>query len=202
MSSGSDRLGRQLAVRYALAEARSPRAGGAGVLAKLAEVLFIEVLRLYMQEQSAACTGWLAGVRDPVVGVALQALPFTGRLSPGFQLPNITGFLLLDALISGKLPLFWDAFKHMILPSAALGIALSPALMRVLRRQNRPGLREVHAIRGISFVANRGDAVGIIGRNGSGKSTLLRAIAGLLPPESGAVYTTGEASLLSRVASR
>ena len=70
------------------------------------------------------------------------------------------------------------------------------ALMRVMRRQKRPGLREVHAIRGISFVANRGDAVGIIGRNGSGKSTLLRAIAGLLPPEHGAVYTTGEASLL------
>jgi teichoic acid transport system ATP-binding protein len=70
------------------------------------------------------------------------------------------------------------------------------AMMRLLRRQNRPGMREVHAIRGISFVANRGDAVGIIGRNGSGKSTLLRAIAGLLPPEKGAVYTTGEASLL------
>src|SRR5579859_7117966 len=70
------------------------------------------------------------------------------------------------------------------------------ALMRVLRRQNRPGLREVHAIRGISFVANRGDAVGIIGRNGSGKSTLLRAIAGLLPPESGSVYTICDASLL------
>src|ERR1700758_1393636 len=70
------------------------------------------------------------------------------------------------------------------------------ALWRILRRQRRPSVREVHAIRGISFVANRGDAVGIIGRNGSGKSTLLRAIAGLLPPERGAVYTTGEASLL------
>ena len=54
----------------------------------------------------------------------------------------------------------------------------------------------MHAIRGISFVAYRGDAVGVIGRNGSGKSTLLRAIAGLLPPEQGNVYTTGEASLL------
>jgi AraC-like DNA-binding protein len=64
----------EASVRYALAEARSPRAGGAGVLAKLAEVLFIEVLRLYMREQSTACTGWLAGVRDPVVGAALQAL--------------------------------------------------------------------------------------------------------------------------------
>jgi teichoic acid transport system ATP-binding protein len=70
------------------------------------------------------------------------------------------------------------------------------AFLRILRRQRRPAVREVHAIRGISFVANRGDAVGVIGRNGSGKSTLLRAIAGLLPPESGAVYTTGQASLL------
>jgi teichoic acid transport system ATP-binding protein len=70
------------------------------------------------------------------------------------------------------------------------------ALWRMLRRQRRPSVREVHAIRGVSFVANRGDAVGVIGRNGSGKSTLLRAIAGLLPPERGAVYTTGHASLL------
>jgi len=70
------------------------------------------------------------------------------------------------------------------------------AFLRMLRRQHRPSVREVHAIRGISFVANRGDAVGVIGRNGSGKSTLLRAIAGLLPCEQGAVYTTGHASLL------
>jgi teichoic acid transport system ATP-binding protein len=70
------------------------------------------------------------------------------------------------------------------------------ALLRLLGRKTRGSIREVHAIRGISFVANRGDAVGVIGRNGSGKSTLLRAIAGLLPPEQGNVYSTGEASLL------
>jgi teichoic acid transport system ATP-binding protein len=69
-------------------------------------------------------------------------------------------------------------------------------LLRILGRKTRGSIREVHAIRGISFIANRGDAVGVIGRNGSGKSTLLRAIAGLLPPEQGNVYTTGEASLL------
>lgn len=69
-------------------------------------------------------------------------------------------------------------------------------LLRILGRKTRGSIREVHAIRGISFVANRGDAVGVIGRNGSGKSTLLRAIAGLLPPEAGNVYTAGEASLL------
>ena len=70
------------------------------------------------------------------------------------------------------------------------------ALLRILGRKTRGSIREVHAIRGMSFVAYRGDAVGVIGRNGSGKSTLLRAIAGLLPPEQGNVYSTGEASLL------
>jgi AraC-like DNA-binding protein len=64
----------EASVRYALAEARSPRPGGAGVLAKLAEVLFIEVLRLYMNEQAEGRTGWLAGVGDRIVGTALNAL--------------------------------------------------------------------------------------------------------------------------------
>ena len=64
----------EASVRYALTEARSPRPGGEGVLAKLAEVLFIEVLRLYMNEQGEGRTGWLAGVRDRIVGAALHAL--------------------------------------------------------------------------------------------------------------------------------
>ena len=70
------------------------------------------------------------------------------------------------------------------------------SLMRLVKRQRRVSIREVHAIRGISFVVNHGDVVGVIGRNGSGKSTLLRAIAGLLPAEQGAVYTSGQAALL------
>ncbi len=70
------------------------------------------------------------------------------------------------------------------------------ALLRLFRRTKRASIREVHAIRGVSFVVNRGDAIGVIGRNGSGKSTLLGAIAGLLPAEQGCVYTTGEAALL------
>jgi len=64
----------EASVRYALAEARSPRPGGAAVLAKLSEVLFIEVLRLYMNEQGEGRTGWLAGVGDRIVGAALNAL--------------------------------------------------------------------------------------------------------------------------------
>ena len=64
----------EASLRYALAEARSPRPGGAGVLAKLAELLFIEVLRLYMNEQAEGRTGWLAGVGDRIVGSALNAI--------------------------------------------------------------------------------------------------------------------------------
>ena len=57
-------------------------------------------------------------------------------------------------------------------------------------------MRKVHAVAGVSFTAYRGEAIGLIGSNGSGKSTLLRAIAGLLPAESGKVYTDGQPSLL------
>jgi len=64
----------EASVRYALDEACSPRPGGASVLAKLSEVLFIEVLRLYIAAQPEGRSGWLAGVGDRVVGAALRAM--------------------------------------------------------------------------------------------------------------------------------
>jgi teichoic acid transport system ATP-binding protein len=70
------------------------------------------------------------------------------------------------------------------------------ALRRVLLREESPGQRSVHAVRGVSLTAYRGEAVGLIGPNGSGKSTLLRAIAGLMAPSHGVVWTRGQASLL------
>lgn len=70
------------------------------------------------------------------------------------------------------------------------------ALNRMIRRKPGGGVREVHAVRGVSFTAYRGEAIGLIGSNGSGKSTLLKTIAGLLPPERGKVYTDGQPSLL------
>jgi ABC-type dipeptide/oligopeptide/nickel transport system permease component len=66
-------------------------------------------------------------------GVAVPLLPFTGRLSAGFQRPVHTGFLLVDTLIAWRLDMFRDALAHMALPSLALGLAFSPAIMRVLR---------------------------------------------------------------------
>jgi ABC-type dipeptide/oligopeptide/nickel transport system permease component len=66
-------------------------------------------------------------------GVVLPLLPFTGRLSPSFIRPNITGFLLLDTLLVWRPDMFWDAITHMALPAVALGLAFSPMIMRVLR---------------------------------------------------------------------
>ncbi len=56
--------------------------------------------------------------------------------------------------------------------------------------------REVHAVRGISFTAYEGEAIGVVGSNGSGKSTLLKAIAGLVPSSQGAVYSETNPTLL------
>jgi teichoic acid transport system ATP-binding protein len=68
---------------------------------------------------------------------------------------------------------------------------------RLLRRAAHVRhMREVHALKGVSFVASEGEAIGLIGSNGSGKSTLLRAVAGLLPPTRGHVWAEGEPALL------
>ncbi|MET9394734.1 ABC transporter ATP-binding protein [Streptomyces sp. NPDC006624] len=73
------------------------------------------------------------------------------------------------------------------------------ALNRMLRRkqtEKAAGVRRVHAVKNVSFVACKGEAIGLIGTNGSGKSTLLKAVAGLLPVENGHIYTDGQPSLL------
>ncbi|HEY2535277.1 MAG TPA: ABC transporter permease [Xanthobacteraceae bacterium] len=68
-----------------------------------------------------------------VFGVVLQVLPFTGQVAPNLPLPHITGFLLLDSLLVGRLDIFLSGCQHLILPAAALGLAFSPTIVRVLR---------------------------------------------------------------------
>jgi AraC-like DNA-binding protein len=57
-----------------LHEWREPRAGTATVLTRLAEVMFIEVLREHIATIRLDQGGWLAALRDPVVGAALGKL--------------------------------------------------------------------------------------------------------------------------------
>lgn len=55
---------------------------------------------------------------------------------------------------------------------------------------------DVHALRGVSFVARSGESIGVIGRNGSGKSTMLRVLAGLEPPSTGTVLASSTPVLI------
>jgi AraC-like DNA-binding protein len=53
-------------------ESREGRAGSASVLSRLAEVMFIEVLRRHAAELPAGGTGWLAALGDEIVGRTLS----------------------------------------------------------------------------------------------------------------------------------
>lgn len=55
-------------------ESHLGRAGAEGALTRLAELMFIEVLRRYLEELPSGQTGWLAGLRDELVGCALALL--------------------------------------------------------------------------------------------------------------------------------
>jgi AraC-like DNA-binding protein len=59
-------------MRHTVEEALSGRPGNSDMLARLSEILYFEVVRQYMQQLPAAHPGWLAGVRDPIVGQVLR----------------------------------------------------------------------------------------------------------------------------------
>jgi AraC-like DNA-binding protein len=61
-------------LRIAATESGSERPGRENVLARLSELMFVETIRRYIETLPPAQTGWLAGLRDPVVGHALAAL--------------------------------------------------------------------------------------------------------------------------------
>jgi ABC-type polysaccharide/polyol phosphate transport system ATPase subunit len=71
---------------------------------------------------------------------------------------------------------------------------LRRTLVRLGRRQRV--VREIRAVRNVSFEAMHGTVLGIIGVNGAGKSTLMRTVAGILPPTEGRVEVHGRVSTL------
>ncbi len=71
---------------------------------------------------------------------------------------------------------------------------LRSAILRAGRGERQ--VREIEAVRGVSFDVRQGTVLGIIGSNGAGKSTLVRAIAGILPPTRGRIEVRGRVSTL------
>lgn len=56
---------------FMAAEAREPRPGGETVITRLADILVIQAIRSWIEEDPAAQTGWLGALRDPHVGRAI-----------------------------------------------------------------------------------------------------------------------------------
>jgi AraC-like DNA-binding protein len=61
-------------VKLALAESTAPRAGGDAVLARLSELMFVEVVRRYLATLPPENGGWLAGLRDDSIGRVLAKI--------------------------------------------------------------------------------------------------------------------------------
>ena len=85
---------------------------------------------------------------------------------------------------------------HVRYKTMATGTKLKPSTVGGGMRKRPRGIQEVHALKGISFVAHKNESIGIIGSNGSGKSTLMRSITGLTPTSEGAIYATSRPNLL------
>ena len=71
---------------------------------------------------------------------------------------------------------------------------LRSTLLRLGRRERV--VKEIQALKNVSFAVPHGKVMGVVGANGAGKSTLMRTVAGILPPTSGRVEVNGRVSTL------
>jgi ABC-type polysaccharide/polyol phosphate transport system ATPase subunit len=71
---------------------------------------------------------------------------------------------------------------------------LKSTLLRLGRRERI--IREIQALKNVSFTVPHGKVMGVVGANGAGKSTLMRTVAGILPPTEGRVEVHGRVSTL------
>jgi dipeptide transport system permease protein len=69
----------------------------------------------------------------------LQWTPVSGRIDVLYYFPRVTGFLLIDSLLSGQEGAFKSALRHLILPAVVLGTIP----MAVIARQTRSAMLEV-----------------------------------------------------------
>ncbi len=79
-------------------------------------------------------TFFLALLLQILAGYVLHALPTTGRLTHGVDfLPDITGMMIVDAVLKGQPGILLDALRHLLLPTIALAAATMGQMARITR---------------------------------------------------------------------
>lgn len=76
---------------------------------------------------------WLGLILVVIFSVGLNWLPVSGRIQIGMEPTSITGFYLLDSLISGNMDAFILTLKHLALPAIALGSYSTAIIARMTR---------------------------------------------------------------------
>ena len=74
--------------------------------------------------------------------VTLGWTPVSGRIAIQFDIPPVTGFMLIDSLLSSDKGAFRSALSHLILPSIALGTIPLAVIARMTRSSMLEVLRE------------------------------------------------------------
>jgi peptide/nickel transport system permease protein len=82
--------------------------------------------------------------------MGLPALPSRGRIDDlvalQYPLQRITGFYLIDSLISGNLPFFASALAHLVLPALALSLIGLASVVRIMRASMLEVLRQDYIV--------------------------------------------------------
>lgn len=84
---------------------------------------------------------WLGIILILLFSVRLNLLPVQGRLSFDANLQEVTGFFVLDSLLTGNWIALSSSLKHLILPSLTLGAPVAAVVARVLRSSMLETLR-------------------------------------------------------------
>ena len=90
--------------------------------------------RLWALVGSSTPVFWSGLILLYIFSVVLGWLPGPGRLDARSTPPDgLTGFLTIDALLTGNMNLFWDALHHLLLPALVLGWTVMGIVSRLVR---------------------------------------------------------------------
>lgn len=84
---------------------------------------------------------WLGIILILIFGVWLRWLPVQGRIDPNISLDTVTGFYVIDSIITANWEALWSSLRHLVLPAVTLGAAVAAIVARVLRSSMLETLR-------------------------------------------------------------